>query len=147
MVINVYKNESDNISLDKKITVLGTFNGVLKEKTSVINPIILVSTTNYNICKANYMSIEEFGRLYFVNNIESVRNGIWALHCHVDVLATYKDNIRNLTAVVRRQKNRYNLFLDDSDFKSYVNTFEQTLIFPNSLSSGGKNYLLLTSGG
>lgn len=147
MIINVYKNSSEANSLDKNLTLLGDFSGVLKEETSVINPTILVSTNDINICHANYMYISEFERRYFINNIESIRNGLWALHCHVDVLSTYKGNIRNLQAVVRRQRNKYNLFLDDPEFKSYVNTFEQTLLFPNGVSSTGKNYLLLTSGG
>ena len=145
MIINIFNNSSEPIALEKNLTELFQTNGVLKDETSVINPVFLIK--NANLVKANYVVVPTLNRAYFINNIVSVNTNLWELHCHVDVLTTYANNIKNLLAVVRRQNNKFNLFLDDPEFKSYVSTFEQTLLFPNSISSSGKNYLLLTSGG
>ena len=145
MIINIFNNSSEPIALEKNLTELFQTSGVLKDETSIINPVFLIK--NANLVKANYIVVPTLNRAYFINNIVSVNANLWELHCHVDVLSTYSKNIKNLLAVVRRQNNKFNLFLDDPEFKSYVNTFEQTLLFPSGLSSIGKNYLLLTSGG
>lgn len=145
MIINIFNNASEPIALEKNLRELFQTNGVLKDETSVINPVFLIK--NANLVKANYIVVPTLNRAYFIDNIVSINTNLWELHCHVDVLTTYSNNIKNLLAVVRRQNNKFNLFLDDSEFKSYVDTFEQTLLFPNGVASGGKNYLLLTSGG
>lgn len=67
----------------------------LKSTTSLLRPVFLVAADS-----VNYNYVEYNGRYYWIEDIRSVRNGIWAVECSVDVLATYKSDILNTTAFV-----------------------------------------------
>lgn len=68
----------------------------LKEATSLLNPtFLLTAETVPAISEILFM-----GRYYFVDNIRSVRNGVWEIDCSVDVLATYKSQILAQSAYV-----------------------------------------------
>ena len=68
----------------------------LKEATSLLNPtFLLTADTVPAISEILFM-----GRYYFVDNIRSVRNGVWEIDCSVDVLATYKSQILAQSAFV-----------------------------------------------
>lgn len=69
---------------------------VLKAGTSLIKPVFLLNASTRPT--ASMVGFE--GRYYFVDDIVSVRNGLWELSCSVDVLSTYKANILNTNAFV-----------------------------------------------
>lgn len=69
---------------------------VLKAGTSLIKPVFLLYVSSRPT--ASMVGFE--GRFYFIDDIVSVRNGLWELHCSVDVLSTYKSNILNTSAFV-----------------------------------------------
>ena len=107
MTITFYTNYSEKNHLDKAITQQGSITGTLREDCSIINPVIKIeSFTNFDITTCNYCYIAEFGRYYFINNINCV-NKLYEIHCHVDVLTTYKHCIRRNSAVVSRQERNY----------------------------------------
>ena len=81
------------------------------------------------------MTILTFGRSYFVNNITSVRNGVFEISAHVDVLSSFKTQIRGNAAIIRRQENKWNLYLNDGVFKVYQNPMVLTKEFPNGFSA------------
>ena len=68
----------------------------------------------------NYMYISEFDRYYFIDDIRSTHNNIWEISAHVDVLETYKDQILSNQAVIRRQTNKFNTYLNDPEWKVYA---------------------------
>ena len=117
MNIILYANLSDKNVMDKNITELKTIEGTLRDDCSIINPVVNVEgLTASELTTANYAYIPEFGRYYFINNI--VLNGkLYELNMHVDVLSTYKEGIRNNSAVISRQAKSYNLYLRDGVFK------------------------------
>ena len=82
-----------NVSKRKNSTLVPT-NGlkaelVLKSGTSLLDPVLLLHVSH----KPDISEVWFEGRYYFVNDVVSVRNDLWELHCKVDVLATYKANI------------------------------------------------------
>ena len=82
-----------NVSKRKNSTLVPT-NGlkaelVLKSGTSLLDPVLLLHDSHKPVISEVWFE----GRYYFVNDIVSVRNDLWELHCKVDVLATYKANI------------------------------------------------------
>lgn len=93
---------------------------VLKDATSILRPVIKIRTSEV-ITTYNYMYISEFDRYYFIDDIVSVNNGLWEISAHVDVLETYKSDILSNTAVLRRQQNKYNTYLNDPEWKVYAN--------------------------
>lgn len=147
MEINLYENSSENYVVSKNITLKESMqNCVLKDGTSVENPVILVRNTS-NISTYNYMYIPDFHRYYYIEEIVSVQNGLWELHGHVDVLQTYGNAIKGLTATCKRQENLFNMYLDDPEFKTYNEAQIVTKIFTggNGLSKN-MNYILVVSG-
>lgn len=120
MTIKFYNNLSDKIIVDKNITQLGNdMTGTLRENCSVIDPVIKVEgTVGSNLTTCNYAYISEFGRYYYITNIVCVGN-LFEVHMHVDVLMSYRGDIRTNSAVISRQENNYNLYLQDGVFKTY----------------------------
>lgn len=149
MIIKLYKNMSDNNHVDKNIgSALYELDGYLRDSCDILNPIITVqcltkdSTIN-DFTRCNYCYIEDFGRYYYINDI--VINGkVFELHMHVDVLMSYKDEIRANSAVVSRQENKYNLYLQDGVFKTYANPHIQVAQFPNGFTDF--NFIFSVSG-
>ena len=72
------------------------FTVTLKERTDLLNPVFLLEISGTPT--ANYAKFE--GRYYFVTSIESVHNDLWAIHCEVDPLATWKAAIQATSAFV-----------------------------------------------
>ena len=132
MTIKFYKNLSDKVVVDKNITQIGSdVTGTLREGCSIIDPIIkFESTVGTNLTECNYAYITEFGRYYFINNIKCVGK-LFEVHMHVDVLKTYADGIRSNKAVIARQENKYNLYLQDGVFKTYSQPHIQIAQFPS----------------
>lgn len=68
----------------------------LKAAVSMLQPAFFVENATTPVW--NYCQFE--GRYYFINDITSVRNGLWELRCNIDVLATYKADILASSAFV-----------------------------------------------
>ena len=148
MEINLYENSSENYVVSKNITLKESMqNCILKDNTSVENPIILVRSGS-NISGYNYMYIPDFHRYYYIEEIVSVNNGLWELHGHVDVLQTYGNHIRQQTATCKRQEQLFNMYLDDPEFKTYNKSKIVTKLFTggNGLTKN-MQYILVVAGG
>lgn len=145
MIIKLYNNLSDKIVVDKNITQLGSdLSGTLRDDCSIIDPVIAVeSVVGSNIAKCNYAYIPEFARYYYINNIVC-RGKLFELHMHVDVLMSYRGDIRSNNAVISRQEQHYNLYLQDGVFKEQSNPHYQIMKFPSGFSSF--NFILAVSG-
>ncbi len=145
MIITLMKNTEEKIVVNKKPTTVATLAGCsLKSATSVIDPVIMVQSDNETVLSSNYMHIPELGRYYFITEIISQTRNLWGLRAHVDVLKTYADGIKNLSAVIARQENKWNLYLNDPQFQLYTNPDFTTTPFPNGFS--GFQYVMLIAG-
>lgn len=133
--ILLQRNTSELNKLDKTLTTISTLTGTLKTETSIIDPVIIVEGALSDLKTCNYCTIPEFGRSYFVNNIKSIRNNLIELTCHVDVVSTYKSQIRSQFALVRKQENNWNLYLNDGSFKCYQNPIVLTKKFSNGFTT------------
>ena len=135
MTIKFYENLSDKNHVDKVITQVGTdITGTLRDDCSIINPVLqLENFSGLDLTRVNYAYIVEFGRYYYINNI-TLRNKLYEISMHVDVLMSYKDKIRSNTAVVSRQENNYNLYLQDGVFKTEAFPHIQIVQFPDGFS-------------
>ena len=144
MTIDFYTNNSENYRLSKSLSSVTSMSGSLKNESSLVNPTILVEGDISTIRKANYCIISEFGRKYFINNYKSIRNNLFEITCHCDVLSTYADEIKKCKAIVSRQENNWNLYLNDGSFKAYQNPIVQTKLFPTGFNSFA--YILAIAG-
>lgn len=137
-------SNSDKRALDKSITDIATYNGVLKDKTSIINPVIRIEADLSDIAMCNYMTIDTFGRKYFITDIKSITSDIVEISGHVDVLSTYADGIRKNTGITYRQQNNWNLYLDDGSFKTYQDPKIALKLFPNGFTA--QRFVLAVAG-
>lgn len=123
-----------------------TLNGVLRDGASVLDPQIEVQLSE--LPTYNYCYISAFNRYYFINDITSVRNNLWLLSMHVDVLESYKDKIKQLTAVVSRNENTFNKYITDdcltfpTNYKLEINT--DYTIFEQATKSSGNVVVKVT---
>lgn len=133
--IKFQNNVSEPNKLDKQIVDIITLTGTLKDSTSIIDPVIMIEGDISSFKNANYMTIDAFGRSYFITNIRSIRNNLIEISAHVDVLSTYKAQIRTNTAIIKRNANDWNLYIDDGIFKSYQQQRVATKIFPHKFDT------------
>lgn len=118
--VDLYKNASPVEKIGKDLTDQQSITDVLlKRDTSILRPVLLVNDAR-GVTDFNYMYISEFDRYYFIDDIRSTHNNIWEISAHVDVLETYKDQILSNQAVIRRQTNKFNTYLNDPEWKVYA---------------------------
>lgn len=142
--IQIQRNESPLNKIGKRIVDIKSLYGSLKNETDVINPKILVDVNFSDIKYTNYLTIPEFNRKYFIDEIVAVRDNMLMISAHVDVLESFGNLIKENTAVVLRQENDFNLLLNDGVFKAQQNPRIFLRDFPSGL--GDFNYILITGG-
>lgn len=135
MIINFFTNLSDPRALDKNIQSAGSVTGQLRAESDILNPSILCEGNISDFTDCNYLEIPDFGRSYFVDSFESVRNGLFRVNAHVDVLSTYKTQIRANTAILARSEHVWDLYLDDGSFKVDNNPHLITKAFPSGFNN------------
>ena len=145
MQISLYQNTSENYRIDKTLTGVMSADCTLKDGCSIENPILLLSAGNLTEC--NYLYIADFNRYYFITDVVSVRNGLWEISAHVDVLMSFKDEIKACTATFKRQENLFNMYLDDPEFKTYNKSQIVTKVFSGGALTKNMEYVLVVAGG
>lgn len=108
---------SEKNRMDKTITDIATYSGTLRADTSIVDPVFLVECDLANVVHANYLTVQAFGRSYFINNIRSMRAGLVEFTCHCDVLSSFKTQIRQNHAIMHRSERNWNLYLNDGSLK------------------------------
>lgn len=128
MSVNVilYKNTSEQNRLDKTnyLTKYIEITGELRNDVNILTPVIEIYLLTESINFVNYIYIQEFNRYYFVNSID-ICNGeitntptetkkvLIRYYLQVDVLMSWKDDIKKLSCYISRQENRYDtLYVD-----------------------------------
>lgn len=115
--IILYRSKSEENRVDKTqyLEYIGTLSGTLRTSTSIINPSI-----NIEYAQApnfNYVFIPLLKRYYYVRDITSLLNNLWAIALDIDALMTYKDEIKLQKGEIIRQENIFNDYIEDSEVK------------------------------
>lgn len=144
MNIVLYQNISEYNAVNKTMNELTILTGTLREESSIIDPIITISDIDSYVGSMNYAHIPEFNRYYFITNIESVRNKLWRVSFHVDVLYTYREQIKSNSAIIERNEIQYDLKLNDGLFKTQQNPRIAQFPFPSGFNTW--NFVLAIAG-
>lgn len=104
MEIKFYKTTSENSRLDKVLTDEKTIQGNCRDTIDVLNPIV---TVKGYIKDYNYCYIDAFKRYYYIEPPTMI-GGLTIISLSVDVLTTYKNNIRLLEALLEKQEYSHN---------------------------------------
>lgn len=145
MTINMYHNKSAYNVVNKQIELTGSMEGDLREPCSILDPVITIIKARFDESPGfNYVYIPDFERYYFVKGFSAEVYNLAAMSLHVDVLMTYKDGIKDWEAIIKRQENQFNLYLDDGIFKAYQNTLHKVIQFPYGFTD--YSYILALAG-
>lgn len=147
MTITFYYNSSDNNVVDKYLQEAFTapMIGILREESSILAPVITVEGNAGLFKSVNYAYIAEFDRYYYVEDVASIRNDLTQIAMRVDVLMSYKQQIRASSALVKRNAYQYNLLLNDGSLAAYADGY--VLAYQFSGGFNAENYVLIVAGG
>lgn len=131
--ITLYQNTAENNRVDKTnyLTSVGSINGTLRSECSILRPSIIIAQDTLPMF--NYVYIAVFGRYYFVTGITSVNFGLWRIELNTDVLMSYKEGVKALTAIIARQENDYNDNLIDTEIPTEKEPTVAYQEIPNSV--------------
>lgn len=144
MKISLYNTTSEQNRLVKDLSLIKEV-----ENAKVVNiadtlnlQVVLKRDIVDDFTKINYIYVDSFKRYYFSK--VSVENGFIILDCLVDVLMSYADSIKNLTATIDRNEFLKNGYLQDNSYK--VMAYEEIVCksFPNGLTND--SLILMTVG-
>ena len=145
--IVLQRSTSETNKVDKALVDLLTLTGTLRAECSIIDPTFQVEADLATLTGCNYCTVQTFGRSYFVRNIVSVRAGLVELVCHVDVLSSFKTQMRGNVGIVRRAESPqlFNLYINDGSLAAYQDPYIITQPFPAGFD--GACFVLAVAGG
>ena len=140
--ITLYNYSGSPNTIGKGATIVDSITGTFRDSVSISNPIFSIERASP--IGFNYVYIEAFDRFYYVTGVSADLHGIITVSCACDVLETAGDSVKDFEAIIRRQENSYNLYLDDGVFKAYQNTKHKITAFPNPFTD--YSYILAIAG-
>lgn len=145
MTITLCVNNSEKNKLNKSLSDINSFSGTLKDETSIVDPVVIMELENP--AGFNYAYIPEFDRYYFITDMASIRNGLWRISMHVDVLQSFRNYILNCPVILSdTEVHGKEMYLSGDVWKSKVKEVTNIVNFPSGLSSTGY-FILITAGG
>ena len=146
MEISFYNNVSEKEKIGKTLKNKTTLTGFLKQVTSVINPVITVEMKNPS--QYNYVHIPQFHRYYFISDIVNIKNNLWEIHMKVDVLESFKTQIKANKAIIEKSEqtassNEY--FNDGTTFYHDSREYNEIAMFQRGFDTA-PSYILITAG-
>lgn len=145
MDIKLSVNNSEKEKIGKLLSSVTTYSGYLREETSITEPEVMINAED--ITGFNYAEIPLFNRYYFIEEIISVRSGLWRVKMRVDVLESYASQIKAQEAVlIASEVLEASDYLEGPQWVSKVKTLTDILPFSNGLLGSGE-YILITAGG
>ena len=113
MNITLYSTTNDRRVVSKTLTQIAAItNATIYGDITVTHPTLLLHY-DASYLNANYVYIPEFSRYYFINNISLSSGERMIINCEVDVLNTYKSQIKTLTCTVIRNEHAKQNYLPD----------------------------------
>lgn len=143
MIMKMYNTSDSNNTINKTLANETEFNIKLKGDTSITRPVVVLHSNS--IILFNYAYIPEFNRYYFVDKIELFPNGIYNISLKVDVLESFKNDIKNSRGLISKQTNINNYYNDsyESEIKKEVDLYKSNVTF----DLNKKSKILVTIGG
>lgn len=130
MTITLYNNLSDDRTVQKNITTIATIeNAKPVDPFDILNPVFIFNYSGDYNNNINYVYCAETLRYYTITGITFLTGGRVQISCTVDVLMTYANSIRSLTALCVRNENKQNPYLKDNLYPVTVKTKQRVIEF------------------
>lgn len=139
--------------ITKSVSLSFQREGTLRSDCDIMNPSIMLEASADEICGFNYAYIAEFGRWYFIQNVNAYRTGLSIVTMTVDVLYTYKESILNSNAIVCRSSRTGDAIHELPDDRAAIKQSETThmiqfesLYDSDALAGKGQTAILILTG-
>ena len=113
MTLTLYSCPDEKNVINKTKNDALVVTGIEKEEISLVSPVFKVQK-NTNILAKNYCYVLEFGRFYFIQEI-NLAGAYYELRLEVDVLESFWNDFKDITQVISRQEFKFNISLVDSE--------------------------------
>lgn len=143
MEFRLYTTTSDTNTLEKTLTNEKIINGDMASDFDVLEPDINIASYEsiYNYC-----FIPKFNRYYYIEQVSVIRRNMYKLSLRVDVLMTYKDAIKEVTATVETCEN-YNHYDTGNNYNVEARETVTTKEFQGKFNETGSLILITMKGG
>ena len=147
MNLTLYYNSSERKVIGKTLQSIGNVTGVLKGDASIMNPVFILESDNNYLSGVNYLYWQEGGRYYYIDDIQMLTGGRMVFYCSVDVLQTFRNEIKAQTAIIDKQESplQTNLYLNDGSFVDTEQTFNEIKNFQYGFNETGE-FILINAG-
>ena len=147
MEIKLCNTSDPKEKLNKTVTEGVTLNCLLKENTSIIDPVLIIESSQ-PVYDYNYVYIPMFRRYYYRTDIRSIGFNRWEFTAHVDVLKSYYEDIISNSAIMEgTEQVQINKYLPDENvFITNCKRLTNIINFPSGLNETGE-FILITAGG
>lgn len=149
MIVQFYASDSANNVLDKSTRFLFSATAEWKRGTSILSPTVnLIFTDSMDIYSANIVYIEQFGRWYTITDIVAGLGRQVEFSLKVDVLMSYRDEIRGISTLIDRQEFVFSPYIADTQLLTRCDRFIDSYNIGTLQRGTGANIVLtVTNGG
>ena len=145
----LYYNKSDKRYMNKTLQAI-TYNGSdhidveFKEDTSIIDPTFILRTKS-KVLEGNYIYVPNLNRYYYINDYVVSHQRIY-INCHVDVLMSFKNEIKKQNVIVSRSEKNYNLYQIDTKTQTINAPATRIKEFPGGFDYDTNEWILVLTG-
>lgn len=144
MTITFYECGGPKNKIGKTLTLKDTYTGTLRNECTITQPVFNIEA---NAITGNYFTVDEFGRSYFVKEVKSIRNGMWEVRGYVDVLESFKNEIKAQNVILADTSAAGgDPYVNNDVYVTKVKKKTDIVTFPNGLLTDGE-FILITAGG
>lgn len=132
LTLRLYNTSSPSNKINKDLTLKGGLLINLKNRPKDFNELDIDYSGNTGTVALdfNYAHLVDYDLYFFAKLLPTnIGNNHNILHLELDPLMTYKDTILNLDCIVKRNTNKYNLYVNDSELQTLKKTQIQTKAF------------------
>jgi hypothetical protein len=132
LTLRLYNTSSPSNKINKDLTLKGGLLINLKNRPKDFNELDIDYTgeTGSVALDFNYAHLVEYNLYFFAKLLPSnIGNNHNILHLELDPLMTYKNQILNLDCIIKRNTNKYNLYVEDEELQTLKKTQIQTKAF------------------
>lgn len=124
LVFYKYAATPERVDKTNFLTEMGTLSGVeLKAETNLMRPKFILRT-NPVVYNSNYVYCSFTGRYYYIHTVTAMSGGRIAIDCSIDVLHTYRNEIKGssgwvmMSASTSDTSDDYNMLHNDYPFRA-----------------------------
>lgn len=141
MIVNFYNAKIQNNEINKVLGDAIVKTCSLKNGSSIEDPVLYMEH-DAQLFQTNYVYIADFGRYYFISGRELVEHTEY-ITCHVDVLKSFRNDIKN-SVVISTRSNFKNKQFDDNMVKPQSDKFIEYRKLSEALT--GETYVAIIGG-